>query len=552
MVNYKKTTTTTSTTIKTADGATKTTTKTSTVYDRLRTFATPESAIPLDTVNRLMTSPRKQYADANTYAHLLEPQVGPSFKYPADFLWGFATASYQIEGAVAEEGRGRTIWDEFCDTPGKVIDATSGATACDSFHRVTEDVALLKAYGVKAYRFSFAWSRIIPLGGRDDPVNPLGIAYYNRLIDTLLAAGITPFATLYHWDLPLALAERYNGLLNSEEFPKDFERYARVVFQSFGDRVKHWLTFNEPYCSSKLGYGWGNHAPGRTSDRAKNPVGDTSVEPWRAGHSILLAHARAVNVYRTEFQATQGGKIAITLNCDWGEPYSDSEEDKAAAVRYLEFYVAWFADPIFLGDYPESLKKQLGNRLPAFSEEEKALVKGSADFFGLNSYTTRLVENRDAAPELDDLDGNVIQHTAYSNGTPIGPRAESVWLFVVPWGLRKLLNWLDNRYDHPDIFLTENGCSVPNENNLTKEELLNDQFRVNFYKGYLNAVQLAINDGVKIKSYFAWSLLDNFEWADGLQTRFGCTYVDFDTFERIPKASARFVSSHFKAHTIEE
>ncbi|KAJ3348993.1 hypothetical protein HDU83_000914 [Entophlyctis luteolus] len=517
LARVSKTTTTTTTTTKFRDGTSET----------KQTTKTTEVITPVDGDNS-------------------QPAEVDDFKFPSDFLWGFATASYQIEGAVNEGGRGQTIWDTFCATPGKVIDGTSGETACDSYHRVLEDVALLKQYGAKAYRFSIAWARIIPSGSRFDKVNEEGVQYYNTLINALVAAGITPLATLYHWDLPQALMDNYGGLLSTTEFPLDFENYARVCFERFGDRVKLWLTFNEPYCSTKLGYGWGAHAPGRTSNRDKNPVGDSSTEPWLAGHAILLAHARAVHLYRDQFKPYQNGKISITLNCDWGEPYSDSPEDKAAALRYLEFYACWFADPIYFGDYPESMKKQLGSRLPSFTDEEKAYVKGTADFFGLNSYTSRLIQNRDAEPELDDLDGNLIQHTIDSNGVPIGPRAESLWLYVVPWGLRKLLNFLDQRYGHPDIYMTENGCSVPDENNLSKQDLLNDQFRVNFYKGYINSVKLAIQDGVNVKSYFAWSLMDNFEWADGLQTRFGCTYVDFDTFERIPKASALWVSNYFQ------
>ncbi|KAJ1547298.1 hypothetical protein HK096_003529, partial [Nowakowskiella sp. JEL0078] len=395
--------------------------------------------------------------------------------------------------------------------------------------------------GAKAYRFSIAWSRIVPLGGRDDPLNEEGIQWYSNFIDELLEAGITPFVTLYHWDLPQVLMDRYLGLLDSTEFPLDFQRYAEVCFERFGDRVKHWLTFNEPYVSTKLGYGWGAHAPGRTSDRTKNEVGDQTVEPWRAGHSILIAHGKAVKSYRDKFQSEQGGKISITLNCDWGEPYTDKPEDVEAATRYLEFYVSWFADPVYLtGDYPESMRRLLGDRLPYFTEEEKELIKGSYDFFGLNHYTARYIEDTGKENDPLDLDGNVIQHTSSQEGEAIGPRGHSAWLYVCPWGCRKLLNWLYKRYN-TEIFITENGCSVPDETDLLLSDAINDTFRVNYYDGYLNEGLVgALQDGVPIGSYFAWSLLDNFEWADGLSCRFGVTYVDWETLERTPKASARF------------
>lgn len=222
--------------------------------------------------------------------------------------------SYQIEGAPTEDGRGPSIWDIHCSKPGKIADGSSGAVACDSYHRTAEDIALLKSTGAQAYRFSLSWSRIIPLGGRTDPVNQKGLDHYVSFVDDLLAAGIVPLVTLFHWDLPQGLDERYGGLLNKDEFAADFEHYARVVFGALGSKVRHWITFNEPWCSSILGYSTGLFAPGRTSDRSKNPVGDSSTEPWVVGHNILVAHGRAVKVYREEFKARDGGEIGITLN----------------------------------------------------------------------------------------------------------------------------------------------------------------------------------------------------------------------------------------------
>jgi beta-glucosidase len=221
--------------------------------------------------------------------------------------------SYQIEGAINADGRGPSIWDTFCDIPGKIADGSSGVTACDSYNRTAEDIALLQQTGAKVYRFSLSWSRIIPIGGRNDPVNEAGLAFYRKFVDDLLAAGITPMITLFHWDLPGGLDKRYGGLLNKEEFVKDFAHYARVVFEGI-PRCCYWITFNEPWCSSILGYSTGLFAPGHTSDRSKSDVGDSSREPWTAGHNILIAHGAAVKIYREEFKAKDGGQIGITLN----------------------------------------------------------------------------------------------------------------------------------------------------------------------------------------------------------------------------------------------
>lgn len=232
---------------------------------------------------------------------------------PVDFHWGFATASYQIEGAPTADGRGPSIWDTFCAIPGKIADGSSGAVACDSYNRTSEDIALLKLTGANSYRFSISWSRVIPLGGRNDPVNQKGLDFYRKFVDDLLNEGITPFVTLFHWDLPDELDRRYGGLLNKEEFGADYENYARVLFEGL-PKVKHWITFNEPWCSSILGYNTGQFAPGHTSDRSKSAIGDSSTECWIVGHNFLIAHARAVKLYREEYKAKDGGQIGITLN----------------------------------------------------------------------------------------------------------------------------------------------------------------------------------------------------------------------------------------------
>ncbi|KAH0578753.1 Beta-glucosidase 1B [Termitomyces sp. 'cryptogamus'] len=479
----------------------------------------------------------------------------PTHKLPADFLWGFATASFQIEGSTTVDGRGKSIWDDFSKLPGKTLDGKNGDVATDSYKLWKEDIALLTKYGIKAYRFSIAWSRIIPLGGCDDPVNAVGIKFYSDFIDALLSHGITPFVTLYHWDLPQVLHDRYGGWLNKEEIIKDYVNFAKVCFESFGDRVKHWLTINEPWCVAILGYGRGVFAPGRSSDRSRSPEGDSSTEPWIVGHHLILAHANAVKLYRESFKPIQKGQIGITLNGDWQMPYDNSPENVEAAQHALDFAIGWFADPIYLGYYPSYMREVLGNRQPVFTIEELALVKGSSDFYGMNTYTTNLAR----AGGDDEFQGNVDYTFTRPDGTQLGKQAHCAWLQDYPEGFRALLNYLWKRYKMP-LYVTENGFAVKDENSL--EQALVDTDRVNYFKGATKNLMLAIfEDGVDVRSYFPWSFLDNFEWyvhfqrliaiffsqihqsnrADGYTTRFGVTYVDYETQKRYPKASASFL-----------
>jgi beta-galactosidase len=458
--------------------------------------------------------------------------------FPENFTWESATSSYQIEGAADEAGKGPSIWDAFCTVPGRVAKGDRGDRACDHYHRMSEDVALMKAMGLKAYRFSIAWPRIMPSG--KGQVNTEGLQFYDDLINELLDHGIEPWVTLYHWDLPLALQMEEDGWLNGE-IADYFESYARVCFARFGDRVKHWITLNEPWVVAILGYGMGTFAPGRTS----------KSEPYVVGHNLLRAHAQAVRCYREEFQGQQKGVIGITNNCDWREPLTDKKEDVAAAERALEFFLAWFADPIYLGQYPKSMVDRLGDRLPQFTEEERDLLMGSSDFFGLNHYTTLFAA---------DARGNLQVGSVYGNGglsedqdvnlsvDPNWKKTAMGWA-VVPWGCQKLLAWISDRYDAPDIYITENGCAYADA---PTEGKVQDDERIAYYEGYLNACHEAIEKGAQLKGYFAWSLLDNFEWASGYDKRFGLHYVDFDTLERIPKASADWYKKVIEANGIKD
>ncbi len=447
--------------------------------------------------------------------------------FPKGFTWGSATSSYQIEGAWLEGGKGLSIWDGFVHTPGKVTGGHTGDVACNHYHRFRDDVALMADMGLPAYRFSISWPRIQPTGyGK---ANPEGIRFYSDLIDALLDRGITPWVTLYHWDLPLALQTEYDGWLNPR-IADFFAEYADLCFSHFGDRVKHWITLNEPWVVAILGHGLGVHPPGRVS----------TSEPYLAAHNLLRAHAKAVDVYRHRYQARQNGRIGITNNCDWREPLTDSLEDRTAAQVALEFFVGWFADPIYRGDYPESMRRRVGERLPRFEPEDGYLIQNSSDFFGLNHYTTLYA----ARPQPgQDVRGSVYGNGGIAEDQDVVLSADPSWQkttmewAIVPWGCRKLLEWIDERYAAPEIFITENGASLDDR---VVDGRVDDPERIAFAEGYLGACHEAINKGIKLKGYFHWSLMDNFEWAHGTTRRFGLHHVDFETGVRTPKTSARW------------
>ncbi len=449
-------------------------------------------------------------------------------KFPTGFTWGVATAAYQIEGGHDAGGKGPSIWDAFARIPGRMHNGDTGDVACDHYHLFREDVALMKSLGVRAYRFSISWPRVIPTGRiADGGCNEEGIRFYSDLIDCLLEAGIEPWVTLYHWDLPLALQLQHDGWLNPA-IAEDFAEYATLCFDRFGDRVKHWITFNEPWVVSILGYGQAVFAPGRQSND----------EPYLAGHQILRSHAKAVSIYRERF-AHQHGVIGITNNCDWREPLTDTQTDKDAAERALLFYVGWFAEPIFgSGDYPEVMRQRLGSRLPRFEESEQQALRGSSDFFGLNTYTTMFASHSTgtAKPGFVFGNGGISEDQDVDLSVdPEWPKTDYNWA-VVPWGCRKLLHWIRERYDNPPIYITENGCAY--EDVPGADGSIHDERRIAFYRDYLEACHAAIQDGVDLQGYFAWSFLDNLEWAQGYRLQFGLVHVNRETMQRTPKSSA--------------
>jgi beta-glucosidase len=428
---------------------------------------------------------------------------------PADFAWGTATAAYQIEGAALQDGKGKSIWDTYSHLEPSRTNGENADVSCDHYNRMPEDVELMASLGVDAYRFSLSWSRIIPLGGRHDPVNEKGIAFYHDLIDRLLARGIEPVVTLYHWDAPQALYDRYGLFLDTAEFRADFERYARVCFARFGDRVRKWVTFNEPYIISIFAHLNGTLAPGHCRDAGT----DTRTEPWRVGHTLILSHAAVVQMYVDEFQPSQKGEISIVLNGHFYEPYdATSAADVEAAERRMVFYIGWFADPVFRGsDYPAEMRSYLGARLPEFTAEERALLRRTAPFnafYGMNHYSTKYARALADPPAEDDWTGNIEETSVNSEGKEIGPVSAMAWLRVAPAGFRKLLSWVWNRY-HVPVIVTENGCPCVGEDDVATA--VDDTFRQRYLGLYLDAISRAIyEDGVVVKGYYVWSLMDNY------------------------------------------
>lgn len=435
--------------------------------------------------------------------------------FPQEFIWGAATASFQIEGATDEDGRGESIWDRFCATPGKVRNGDSGAIACDHYHRYRDDVALMRELGLGAYRFSIAWPRILPEGR--GTVNERGLDFYDRLVDCLLEAGIEPFATLYHWDLPQALED--GGGWPCRQTIEAFAQYTEIVARRLGDRVRHWITHNEPWCAAWLGYGWGEHAPGRRS----------KPDALSACHHLLLSHGRAVEILRRE---CTGAEIGITLNPEHVYPASDLPADLAAAHSVDGFKNRWFLDPLFRGTYPHDMVEEFADAVPEIQPGDMEIIATPIDVLGINTYSRALVQ---ADPET----GRPLHVRSTQS-----PYTHMGWE-VFPQGLEDLLVRLHTEYRPPRLYITENGSAYTDV--VTHQRTVLDPERTEYLRQHIEACGRAVARGVPLRGYFAWSFLDNFEWAFGYQMRFGIIYVDYPTLTRIPKASARWYASFIRA-----
>ena len=429
-------------------------------------------------------------------------------RFPPGFTWGVATAAYQIEGAVAEDGRGVSVWDTFCRKPGAVRDGQTGDVADDHYHRWPEDIELMAGLGIGAYRFSIAWPRIQPDGS--GPVNPAGLDFYERLADALLAAGITPMPTLFHWDLPQPLEDAGGWL--SRDTAERFADYSGIVAGRLADRIPLWITLNEPYVVMALGYALGIHAPGRT----------LMLDALPAAHHLLLGHGLAVSALR----AAGAVQVALTNNYSPTWPASDSEADKAAAAAFDVLQNRLFTDPVLLGAYPDMSAFGIGAEYPAFGRDgDLDVIAAPLDALGVNYYMpTRLSALPDSPMpfQMEPIEGYPVTNFGWP---------------VVPAGLTELLVMLRDRYPGqlPPVYITENGCSVADEP--AASGVVDDQPRISYLDGHIRSVADAITAGVDVRGYLVWSLLDNFEWAEGYHQRFGLVYVDYDTQRRIPKAS---------------
>jgi beta-glucosidase len=423
--------------------------------------------------------------------------------FPADFLWGAATAAYQIEGAAHEDGRGESVWDRFGATSGKVRNGDTGEIACDFYHRFREDVALMRELGLDAFRFSIAWPRVLTEGG--GTVNEAGLDFYDRLVEELLAHGIEPFATLFHWDTPQALED--GGGWPARATAEAFVDYADTVVARLGDRVRYWTTHNEPWVVAWIGHAWGEHAPGRTSE----------TDAVAAAHHLLLSHGWAVQAIR---RAAPDARVGITLNLAHAYPASPSPEDEAAAWQLDGEGNRWFLDPLFRGSYPADLLERNETVGSFVREGDLEAIAAPIDFLGINNYFRFIVR--------DAVEGPRVVQDPEAQLTDMG------WE-VYPDGLYRLLLRVAADYAPAEIYVTENGAAFGDVRG--HDGRVRDPERQAYLESHIDSVARAVAEHVPVKGYFVWSLLDNFEWAEGYSRRFGIVYVDYPTLERVPKGS---------------
>jgi beta-glucosidase len=434
-------------------------------------------------------------------------------RFPSGFLWGVATASYQIEGAWNAEGKGQSIWDRFTHTPGKIKNNDTGDVAVDHYYRYKEDAQLMKALGAKTYRFSISWPRIFPEG--TGAANPKGLDFYSRLVDELLANGIQPFATLYHWDLPEALQDRWGGW-EARDTATAFADYAGYVAEKLSDRIRHFFTINEFTTFIELGYRTGLHAPGLKLPPARlNQV----------RHHAVVAHGLAVQAIRAK--ARRGTKVGPAEIIAAGVPVIETPDHIAAAERYTREANAAYLTVILEGRYTDGFLSSAGADAPKFTPDDLKVISSPLDFVGINVYVPNYVRAIEAVPGYE--------HLAFSKSHP---RMASSWHMIGPEALFWAPRHLVKLWNVKEIYITENGCGASDEP--AADGVVYDSDRIMFLRSYLTQLQRATSEGVPVRGYFLWSSMDNFEWADGYATRFGLIHVDYATLKRKPKLSASF------------
>jgi beta-glucosidase len=485
-----------------------------------------------------MTTAQQHAAPGLVPASALRADEEAMLRFPSDFLWGAATASYQIEGAATEGGRTPSIWDTYSHTPGRVRNGDTGDTAADHYHRYRDDIALMAELGLQSYRFSVSWSRVQPTGR--GPAVEQGLDFYRSLVDGLLEAGITPVATLYHWDLPQELEDA--GGWPVRDTAERFGDYAALVAEALADRVRLWTTLNEPWCSAFLGYGSGVHAPGRTEPASS----------LKAAHHLNLAHGRAVSALRAALPAA--AQVSVTLNLHAVRPLSDSLADREAARRIDAVGNRIFTGPILEGAYPQDLRADTAHLVDwdeLVRPGDLAAISAPIDLLGVNYYTPTLVSSRlgtdgvgagTAAATRNDAHGSSEQSPWTGSEDvvfhlPPGERTAMNWS-IDPSGLYDLLTRISREHPRLPLLVTENGAAF--DDYVNPEGEVRDPERIAYLRAHLAAVHAAIADGADVRGYFLWSLMDNFEWAYGYGKRFGAVYVDYATQRRIPKSSARW------------
>lgn len=447
-----------------------------------------------------------------------------NINFSKDFIVGTATASYQIEGAANEDGKGESIWDRFSHIPGKILNGDNGDTACDHYHRFKDDVRLMKELGINGYRFSISWSRVLPEG--KGKVNQDGIDFYDRLVDELLENGIDPMVTLYHWDLPQALQDL--GGWGNRDITDYFQEYSGHMFKALSDRVKKWNTHNEPWVVAFAGHYYGRHAPGLTDFPMAVQV----------SHHLMLSHAKAVQVYKS-FNKNDG-KMGIALNLYPMYPASDSQEDKEAALLVDGYHNRWFLDPILKGNYPEDMLKLYQDSFgaPIIHTGDMDLIASNAvDFLGINYYFRKVIKK--------DGTDSILK---YKEIKPQGSDYTEMEWEIYPQGLYDLLKRIKDEYNDPHIYITENGAAFKDDK--ITDGIIYDDDRVNFLKQHFETASKCIEDGIKLDGYYIWSLMDNFEWAHGYSKRFGLFHIDYKTRDRLWKKSALWLKDLLKGRSI--